>query len=120
MATHTSLFFDHDNQSSDMDSHFLHGGPYHLSETNTPVDMPDLSIRSAYAATKILSHVLPRLTHVMTKSGLPPTLLLQAIPPLQQKSNISFLGACLPLLGHFVVSFYMTKTSSNKNIYWHV
>jgi len=94
MATHTSLFFDHDNQSSDMDSHFLHGGPYHLSETNTPVDMPDLSIRSAYAATKILSHVLPRLTHVMTKSGLPTTLLLQAIPSLQQKSNISFLGAC--------------------------
>ncbi|KAK7278359.1 hypothetical protein RJT34_23387 [Clitoria ternatea] len=42
-------------------------------------------MRSASSATKILSHVLPRLTHVMTKSGLPPTLLLQAIPSLHQK-----------------------------------
>ncbi|CAJ1976397.1 unnamed protein product [Sphenostylis stenocarpa] len=38
-----------------------------------------LSIRSASAATNILSHVLPRLTHVMTNSGLPPTLLKNPI-----------------------------------------
>ncbi|KAK7356870.1 hypothetical protein VNO80_16150 [Phaseolus coccineus] len=69
-----------------MDSHFPHGGPHHFVRNKHSSRFAGLSI-SASAATKIPSHVLPRLTHVATKSGLPPTLLLQAMPPLKQKKK---------------------------------
>ena len=69
-------------------------------------------VRSPSLATKICSGVLPRLTNVVTNSGLPFTQQVQVNPSLWQKDTIK-ISEPVPFVRPFVnIHFFQTQKSS--------